>query len=93
MDKEKVLQEIRILTCVNNPNIITLIHSWLDDNHVVFITELMTSGTLKSYRQRTKGPVRSKILKNWARQILNGKLTRLRVRFELSPLEVASNYS
>ena len=72
IDKEKVLQEIRILTCVNNPNVITLIHSWLDDKHVVFITELMTSGTLKSFLQKTKGPVRSKILKNWARQILCG---------------------
>jgi serine/threonine protein kinase len=74
VDKEKVLQEIRILMSVNNPNIITLIHSWLDEDHVVFITELMTSGTLKKYLQKTKGSVRLKILKNWARQILNGKI-------------------
>jgi WNK lysine deficient protein kinase len=59
---------------VKNPNVITFIHSWLDEDHVVFITELMTSGTLKGYLQKTKGPVRLKILKNWAKQILNGNL-------------------
>ena len=39
---------------------------------VYFITELMTSGTLKGYIRRTKGAVKPKILKNWCRQILLG---------------------
>nr|KAJ3415884.1 Serine/threonine-protein kinase wnk3 [Polyrhizophydium stewartii] len=32
----------------------------------------MTSGTLKSYIRKTKGPVRVKVLRNWAKQILSG---------------------
>lgn len=32
----------------------------------------MTSGTLKNYVRKTKGPVKLKVLKNWCRQILLG---------------------
>ncbi len=32
----------------------------------------MTSGTLKSYVRKTKGPLKPKVLKNWCRQILSG---------------------
>ena len=51
-----------------------LYHSWCDkvDGSVIFITELMTSGTLKSYIRKTKGAIKPKVLKNWCRQIVNG---------------------
>lgn len=32
----------------------------------------MTSGTLKSYIRKTKGPVKPKVLKSWCRQVLSG---------------------
>lgn len=71
----KILSEIQILTQLDNENIIKFYHSWLRRNaagsyDVFFITELMTSGTLKNYLQKTKGPLKLKIIKNWCRQIL-----------------------
>ena len=39
---------------------------------IYFITELMTSGTLKQYITKTKSFIKPKIIKNWCRQILQG---------------------
>lgn len=71
----KILSEIQILTQLDNENIIKFYHSWVRRNStgnydVFFITELMTSGTLKNYLQKTKGPLKLKVVKNWCRQIL-----------------------
>ena len=76
-DVPRVLSEIQILESLKNDNIINFYHSWMakgadGKEKVFFITELMTSGTLKGYIKRTKGPVKLKILKNWCRQILSG---------------------
>lgn len=75
----KILSEIQILTQLDNENIIKFYHSWVRRNNsgsydVFFITELMTSGTLKNYLQKTKGPIKLKIIKNWCRQILKALL-------------------
>lgn len=71
----KIISEIQILTQLDNENIIKFYHSWVCRNKagnydVFFITELMTSGTLKNYLQKTKGAIKLKIIKNWCRQIL-----------------------
>jgi WNK lysine deficient protein kinase len=71
----KIISEIQILTQLDNENIIKFYHSWVRRNSagsydVFFITELMTSGTLKNYLQKTKGALKLKIVKNWCRQIL-----------------------
>ncbi|RKP02972.1 hypothetical protein CXG81DRAFT_29392 [Caulochytrium protostelioides] len=77
-EAQRLLSEIRILEDLHNDNIINFLGSWVHktpDGHerVVFITELMTSGTLKSYLRKTKGgSIKPKVLKNWARQILSG---------------------
>jgi WNK lysine deficient protein kinase len=39
--------EIEILKRVRHPNIITFHDCWFKDNEFIFITELMTSGTLR----------------------------------------------
>lgn len=75
----RVLTEIQLLENLRNDYIINLFYSWVAKNHhgkdqVYFITELMTSGTLKSYIRKTKGQIKPKILRNWAKQILNGLL-------------------
>ena len=54
-----------------------MFHSWIKKSpsgkdQICFITELMTSGTLKSYIKKTKGGIKPKIVKNWAKQILQG---------------------
>jgi WNK lysine deficient protein kinase len=39
---------------------------------VYFITELMSSGNLKSFIRKTQGPLKLKVVKNLCRHILRG---------------------
>ena len=76
-DVEKILNEISILQSLRCENVINFYTSWAKKgsdgrDHIIFITELMTSGTLKQYIKRTKGLLKPKLLKQWARQILKG---------------------
>ncbi|KAJ3191177.1 Serine/threonine-protein kinase wnk1 [Irineochytrium annulatum] len=78
-EAQRVLSEIKILQSLRNDNIINLYHAWASpavghdrSERVCFITELMMSGTLKSYLRKSKGPVRPRVLKSWCRQILLG---------------------
>lgn len=73
---KKVLDEIEILKGLKHPNILGIKYAW----HIVqpdlgpcvcFITELMTSGTLKSFLRKTK-QLKIKVFKNWSHQILSG---------------------
>ncbi|KAI9310786.1 kinase-like domain-containing protein [Dichotomocladium elegans] len=63
--------EIEILKSVRHPNIIAFHDAWQNDTEFVFITELMTSGTLREYIRKLSLP-NIKIVKRWARQILKG---------------------
>ncbi|KAG9293589.1 hypothetical protein G9A89_005592 [Geosiphon pyriformis] len=76
-DAEKIQREIEILQSLRCENIINFYASWLKKGpdgkeRVFFVTELMTSGTLKQYIRKTKGQLKPKLLKSWARQILKG---------------------
>ncbi|CAG8479301.1 3718_t:CDS:2 [Ambispora leptoticha] len=76
-DAEKIQREIEILQSLRCENIINFYASWLKKGpdgkeRVFFVTELMTSGTLKQYLRKTKGQLKPKVLKTWARQILKG---------------------
>lgn len=64
-------REIEILSRVRHPNIITFHDSWYSENEFVFITELMTSGTLREYIKKIQPP-NTKIVKRWCSQILRG---------------------
>lgn len=64
-------EEIEILKRVRHPNIINFHDCWYNNNEVIFITELMTSGTLREYIQKLQVPY-LKIIKRWSRQILKG---------------------
>ncbi|KAI7878941.1 kinase-like protein [Lichtheimia hyalospora FSU 10163] len=63
--------EIEILKSVRHPNIIAFHDAWYQKNEFVFITELMTSGTLREYIRKLSLP-NNKIVKRWSRQILKG---------------------
>jgi len=63
--------EIGILKSVRHPNIITFHDAWYSNAEFIFITELMTSGTLREYIRKLSLP-NMKIVKRWARQILKG---------------------
>ncbi|KAJ3346638.1 signal transducing kinase of the PAK, partial [Kappamyces sp. JEL0680] len=64
-------QEIEILKRVRHPNIIQFHDCWFQNSEFIFITELMTSGTLREYIRKLQIP-NLKIVKRWARQILKG---------------------
>ena len=50
-DKMRISTEIEILKNLKHPNIIHFINAWINKikNEVVFITEIVTGGSLKSY--------------------------------------------
>ncbi|CAG8462914.1 6339_t:CDS:10 [Ambispora gerdemannii] len=64
-------QEIEILRQVRHPNIINFHYCWYKDAEFIFVTELMTSGTLREYIRKLSLP-NPKIVKRWSRQILKG---------------------
>ncbi|KAF7683687.1 Serine/threonine-protein kinase pkpA [Astathelohania contejeani] len=65
------LKEIEKLSSINHPNVIKVFDFWFTEKQFVFITEFMTSGTLSEYIQRISPP-KSKVVKKWAKQILEG---------------------
>lgn len=71
-EKSRVISEIKLLESLQHPNIISFYSSWFnrEKEKVVFITELMTSGTLNQFVK--KRPIRWRIIKRWAKQILEG---------------------
>ena len=72
-EKSRIIQEVQLLQKLEHKNIINFYGSWFckEKNQVVFITEIMTSGTLKSYIKRVHF-VKWKIIKRWCVQILEG---------------------
>ncbi|KAM3579647.1 hypothetical protein VKS41_008099 [Umbelopsis sp. WA50703] len=70
-DNQDLSHEIEILKSVRHPNIIAFHDAWSTNNEFVFITELMTSGTLRDYIRKLSLP-NNKIVKRWSRQILKG---------------------
>lgn len=72
-EKNRIIQEVQLLQKLEHKNIINFYGSWFskEKNQVVFITEIMTSGTLKSYIKRVQF-VKWKIIKRWCIQILEG---------------------
>ncbi|KAF9922566.1 hypothetical protein FBU30_007317 [Linnemannia zychae] len=78
-EAQKILSEIEILQSIRNEHIINFYASWSTPvkhsggERIVFITELMSSGTLKQYLKKTlKGALKPKVVKSWCRQILLG---------------------
>ncbi|KAI9487553.1 MAG: putative serine/threonine-specific protein kinase pkpA Phycomyces blakesleeanus [Benjaminiella poitrasii] len=71
IDNKEMEHEISILKSVRHPNIITFHDAWHQKNEFVFVTELMTSGTLREYIRKLNLP-NIKIVKRWSRQILKG---------------------
>ncbi|KAF9912904.1 Serine/threonine-protein kinase wnk4 [Linnemannia zychae] len=77
-EAQKILSEIEILQSIRNEHIINFYASWSTKapnggERIVFVTELMSSGTLKQYLKKTlKGALKPKVLKSWCRQILHG---------------------
>ncbi|GFO44547.1 hypothetical protein PoB_007105200 [Plakobranchus ocellatus] len=75
-DRKRFKEEAEMLKELQHPNILRFFDYWEEEGShrqkiIVLITELMTSGTLKTYLGRFK-KLNLKVLKNWCRQILKG---------------------
>ncbi|KAJ3680155.1 hypothetical protein LUZ60_016433 [Juncus effusus] len=69
----RLYSEVHFLKNLKHENILKFYNSWVDHKKrtLNIITELFTSGSLKSYRKKHKH-VDLKAIKSWARQILKG---------------------
>ncbi|EDV19283.1 uncharacterized protein TRIADDRAFT_4059, partial [Trichoplax adhaerens] len=82
LERTRFKEEVDILKQLQHPNIVKFHDSWEAENDLrngkmkktlILVTELMTSGTLKTYLKRFKGTkINLKILRGWSRQILKG---------------------
>ena len=68
---ESLRDEIKMIQQLNHENIINFKSAWYNKDQVVFITEIMTGGSLKQYLKRFKRP-HLKVVKQWCRSILKG---------------------
>merc|ERR1719193_1908024 len=85
-ERKRFKEEAEMLKGLQHPNIVRFYDYW-DVNrpgvkstgltqvtakkYIVLVTELMTSGTLKTYLKRFK-TIKTQVLKSWCRQILKG---------------------
>ncbi|XP_037395428.1 serine/threonine-protein kinase WNK1 isoform X23 [Pygocentrus nattereri] len=74
-ERQRFKEEAGMLKGLQHPNIVRFYDSWESPlkgrKCIVLVTELMTSGTLKTYLKRFK-VMKIKVLRSWCRQILKG---------------------
>lgn len=72
-ERLRIVNEVRLLERLHHPNIISFHGSWVNREleQVIFVTEILSSGTLKSFINKVQ-VIRWKIAKRWAVQILKG---------------------
>ncbi|XP_015730251.1 serine/threonine-protein kinase WNK2 isoform X14 [Coturnix japonica] len=77
VERQRFKEEAGMLKGLQHPNIVRFYDSWEScvkgKRCIVLVTELMTSGTLKTYLKRFK-VMKPKVLRSWCRQILKGLL-------------------
>ncbi|XP_014884207.1 serine/threonine-protein kinase WNK2 isoform X8 [Poecilia latipinna] len=74
-ERQRFKEEAEMLKALQHPNIVRFYDFWESPvkgkKCIVLVTELMTSGTLKTYLRRFK-VMKPKVLRRWCRQILKG---------------------
>ncbi|XP_061701286.1 serine/threonine-protein kinase WNK4 isoform X2 [Syngnathoides biaculeatus] len=74
-ERQRFGEEVEMLKGLQHPNIVRFFDSWKSGPNgrkcTVLVTELMTSGTLKTYLRRFR-PMKLKLLQRWSFQILKG---------------------
>nr|XP_034962200.1 serine/threonine-protein kinase WNK2 isoform X6 [Zootoca vivipara] len=75
VERQRFKEEAEMLKGLQHPNIVRFYDFWESclkgKRCIVLVTELMTSGTLKTYLKRFK-VMKPKVLRSWCRQILKG---------------------
>lgn len=66
-EKKRVMGETEILDKLNHPYIIKFFDVWKNDekDQICFTTEIVTSGTLKQYTQRSRAGLKMKVMKRY----------------------------
>uniref|UniRef100_UPI0037E7563A serine/threonine-protein kinase WNK4-like isoform X2 n=1 Tax=Semicossyphus pulcher TaxID=241346 RepID=UPI0037E7563A len=74
-ERQRFTEEVEMLKGLQHPNIVRFFDSWKatlrSHKCTILVTELMTSGTLKTYLRRFR-QMKLKLLKRWSFQILKG---------------------
>ncbi|XP_042372549.1 serine/threonine-protein kinase WNK4-like, partial [Plectropomus leopardus] len=74
-ERQRFNEEVEMLKALQHPNIVRFFDSWKSTlrGHkcTILVTELMTSGTLKTYLRRFR-QMKLKLLQRWSFQILKG---------------------
>uniref|UniRef100_A0A3Q2D9S6 WNK lysine deficient protein kinase 4 n=1 Tax=Cyprinodon variegatus TaxID=28743 RepID=A0A3Q2D9S6_CYPVA len=70
-ERQRFSEEVEMLKVLQHPNIVRFFDSWKSTKCIILVTELMTSGTLKTYVRRFR-PMKLKLLQRWSLQILKG---------------------
>ncbi|XP_074079930.1 serine/threonine-protein kinase WNK4 isoform X4 [Macrotis lagotis] len=74
-ERQRFSEEVEMLKGLQHPNIVRFYDSWKSvlkgQVCIVLVTELMTSGTLKTYLRRFR-EMKPRVLQRWSRQILRG---------------------
>ena len=79
LERQRFREEAEMLKGLQHPNIVRFYDYWdvqktaskSGKKYIILVTELMTSGTLKTYLKRFK-KIKQGVLKSWCRQILKG---------------------
>lgn len=69
-ERKRIMNEVSLLRTLSHPHLISFYGAWVNKEHekVVFVTELMSSGTLKEFT--AKYPIPLKQIKRYCREIL-----------------------
>ncbi|XP_072224476.1 serine/threonine-protein kinase WNK4-like isoform X2 [Leuresthes tenuis] len=74
-ERQRFSEEVEMLKALQHPNIVRFFDSWKSalKGHkcTILVTELMTSGTLKTYLRRFR-QMKLKLLQRWSLQVLKG---------------------
>ncbi|CAL9694118.1 unnamed protein product [Knipowitschia caucasica] len=74
-ERQRFSEEVQMLKALQHPNIVRFLDWWKVSSSgqrcTVLVTELMTSGTLKTYLRRFRH-IRLKLLQRWSYEILKG---------------------
>ena len=73
-ERRRLDDEIKTISSMDHPRIIKFVSAWLnkEKGEVIFITERLSGGSLRSYISRLDVPLKLKVIRNWCRQILEG---------------------
>jgi len=73
IDRIRIKSEIDLIKKLQHQNIIHFISAWInkEKEQVVFITEIITGGSLRKYVKKIKN-IKLKVIKRWCREVLDG---------------------